>query len=209
MAGLRESKREARLRGITEAAIALFSERGFEATTMEAIAEAAGLGTGALYNYFPSKAELLLGIIARRTPPFAEELERIAAAAKASPEAALMKAVDTYLESFSFYPRLLWRDFAVTCLSKGLPLFSMIEEVDTPFIACFEAIAGASLRQPAGSERSKLLARNMYAVFFHAIMVYLSDESLDERGLRKRIDTQLGELIGKHEGARGGTNDEE
>ena len=105
MAGLRESKREARLRGITEAAIALFSERGFEATTMEAIAEAAGLGTGTLYNYFPSKAEpLLLGIIALRTPPFAEELERIAAAAKASPEAALMKAVDTYLESFSFYP---------------------------------------------------------------------------------------------------------
>jgi AcrR family transcriptional regulator len=196
--GLRESKREERLQRIVDAAVALFTENGFEATTMEGIAEAAKLGTGTLYNYFPSKAELLLGIISLRTPPFAEELERIAGDAETSPRAALRKAIDAYLESFSFYPRLLWRDFAITCLSKGLPLFAMIEEVDAPFIACVEAIAENLVQSSKGS---KLLARNMYSVLIHSIMLYLSDESIDENGLRNRIDVQLSALIAQHEGA--------
>src|SRR5512133_771333 len=119
MPGRRDANREERLKRIVEAALALFAEKGFEATTLECIAERAKLGTGTLYNYFPSKGELLLGIIALRAPPFEEELMHIAQKASNSPKAAIQKAIDVYLESFAFYPRKLWRDFAVTCLSKS------------------------------------------------------------------------------------------
>jgi len=44
---------------ITEAALALFRERGYEATTMRAIAERAGVSTGNAYYYFGSKEELI------------------------------------------------------------------------------------------------------------------------------------------------------
>jgi AcrR family transcriptional regulator len=44
---------------IVEAALALFRERGFEATTMRDIARQAGVSTGNAYYYFGSKEELI------------------------------------------------------------------------------------------------------------------------------------------------------
>ena len=44
---------------IMEAAISVFRERGYEGTTIPAIAERAGIAQGTLYNYFPSKERLL------------------------------------------------------------------------------------------------------------------------------------------------------
>lgn len=44
---------------ITEAALSLFRSRGYEATTMRAIAQQAGVSTGSAYYYFASKEELI------------------------------------------------------------------------------------------------------------------------------------------------------
>ncbi len=44
---------------ILEAALDLFSERGYRAASMPEIARAAGTAVGNLYRYFPSKEELL------------------------------------------------------------------------------------------------------------------------------------------------------
>ena len=45
---------------ILEAALDLFQERGYEATTMRAIAERADVSLGSSYHYFPSKEHLVL-----------------------------------------------------------------------------------------------------------------------------------------------------
>lgn len=45
---------------ILQAALDLFQERGYEATTMRAIAERAGVSLGSSYHYFPSKEHLVL-----------------------------------------------------------------------------------------------------------------------------------------------------
>ena len=44
---------------ILEAALEVFRERGYEGTTIPAIADRAGIAQGTLYNYFPSKEKLL------------------------------------------------------------------------------------------------------------------------------------------------------
>lgn len=46
---------------IERAAFALFAERGFEATTLDAIAEAVGVGRRTLLRYFPSKNDICWG----------------------------------------------------------------------------------------------------------------------------------------------------
>ena len=51
--------RRSRLR-IREAARALFRERGFDATTLRAIAERAGMGASSIYRHIRSKEELLV-----------------------------------------------------------------------------------------------------------------------------------------------------
>ena len=43
-----------------EAAINLFGERGYESTSVSALAKAAGIGKGTIYSYFASKNEILL-----------------------------------------------------------------------------------------------------------------------------------------------------
>ncbi|MDF1705092.1 MAG: helix-turn-helix domain containing protein [Aeromicrobium sp.] len=53
--GLRETNATRTRTTITEAAMALFLQRGYEATTMEDVAEAAEVGLSTLYRYFPSK----------------------------------------------------------------------------------------------------------------------------------------------------------
>jgi AcrR family transcriptional regulator len=57
--GARTARAEQTRAAITEAALALFRDRGYEAATMRAIAQRAGVSTGNAYYYFSSKEELI------------------------------------------------------------------------------------------------------------------------------------------------------
>ena len=62
MAGLREDKKQQTQLTIMESARKIFSEKGFQKASMVEIAKDAEVGTGTIYNYFPSKGALLLRI---------------------------------------------------------------------------------------------------------------------------------------------------
>ena len=65
---------------ITEAALALFRERGYEAATMRAIAHRAGVSTGNAYYYFSSKEELIQEFYARNQSDHLAASRRVLAA---------------------------------------------------------------------------------------------------------------------------------
>lgn len=50
-------------RDIARAAMGVFSERGFDATSMSLVAVAAGVGKGTIYEYFDSKDEMIAAAI--------------------------------------------------------------------------------------------------------------------------------------------------
>jgi AcrR family transcriptional regulator len=58
--GLRERKRRETLHRIAEQGLRLFLTSGYEATTLDAIAEAAGISRRTFFYYFKSKEEILL-----------------------------------------------------------------------------------------------------------------------------------------------------
>ena len=60
----RERRIAARKEQILHAAAGLFAEKGFHRTTTRDIAEAADVAEGTLYNYFESKEDLLIAILA-------------------------------------------------------------------------------------------------------------------------------------------------
>jgi mycofactocin system transcriptional regulator len=62
---------------IEEAAFALFEERGFEATTMDDIAGALGVGRRTLFRYYPSKNDILWGRFDEGLRGFAETFAAI------------------------------------------------------------------------------------------------------------------------------------
>lgn len=57
--GLRERKRQQTLQRITDAAMRLFAQRGYDETTLEAVAEAAEISQRGFFHYFASKEDIL------------------------------------------------------------------------------------------------------------------------------------------------------
>jgi AcrR family transcriptional regulator len=56
------AEKDATRRRILDAAVQMFRGRGFEATTTRDIADAAGIATGTLFNYFPSKEAIVISL---------------------------------------------------------------------------------------------------------------------------------------------------
>jgi AcrR family transcriptional regulator len=58
--GLRERKRRETKRRLAETGLKLFLEQGYEETTLDAIAEAAGVSRRTVFHYFDQKEDILL-----------------------------------------------------------------------------------------------------------------------------------------------------
>lgn len=58
MGATREEKKRKTKKAIIKAALRLFDEKGFEKTSIEELARAAGIGKGTIYTYFQNKAEI-------------------------------------------------------------------------------------------------------------------------------------------------------
>jgi AcrR family transcriptional regulator len=93
--GLRERKKEQTRRLIAETARRLFSERGFEHVTIAEIAEAADVAVQTVFNYFPTKEDLVYW----RLSSFEGEL--LAAVREREPGQAAIAAFQTFLLSQS------------------------------------------------------------------------------------------------------------
>jgi AcrR family transcriptional regulator len=79
--GLRERKKRETLQRIAETGLKLFIANGYERTTLEAIAEAAGISRRTFFYYFKSKEEVLLawqgsGFLDALRPAMLEESPR-------------------------------------------------------------------------------------------------------------------------------------
>ena len=80
---------------LEQAAFALFAARGFEGTTVDEIAAAAGIGRRTFFRYFPSKNDIPWGA-------FEDELERMRVRLKACPpEVPLADALRVALIDFN------------------------------------------------------------------------------------------------------------
>ena len=80
---------------LEQAAFALFAARGFDATTVDEIAAAAGIGRRTFFRYFPSKNDIPWGA-------FEDELERMRIRLKACPpEVPLADAIRVALIDFN------------------------------------------------------------------------------------------------------------
>jgi AcrR family transcriptional regulator len=100
-------KQAARHQAILAAARAAAAEGGMAAVQVASVAERAGIATGTVYRYFPSKAELvtaLIGIMAER------EVAAIGKAGKAAPGplSALAASIATFAARALRQRKLIW-----------------------------------------------------------------------------------------------------
>lgn len=123
MTGLRERQKADRGRRILAAAVERFRREGFRDARIEDLAGDAEVSVGTVYNYFPSKGDLLMATVALEV----EEVLAAGAALVAGPprgvEAALLALIEGYYDhSLTYLTKEMWR--AAMAIS--------IEAPDTP-----------------------------------------------------------------------------
>jgi AcrR family transcriptional regulator len=74
-----QQRSERRLAGFLDTAAELFAEVGFEAATMQAIADRSGSSIGALYNYFPDKQSVAATLLTTYSEKLRASLESLMA----------------------------------------------------------------------------------------------------------------------------------
>jgi len=103
--------KEIRERQIKEAALMLFSEKGFHNTTITQIAEAADLGKGTIYWYWKSKEDLAFSLVSDMLQDFLSLIEEARDGEGTVIErfvGMVSKVADLYYEETD-YLRLLWK----------------------------------------------------------------------------------------------------
>jgi AcrR family transcriptional regulator len=95
----RERKKDETRQRIFKAAIRLFRDRGFEATTVDDITEKADVAKGTFFNYFPRKDSVLAYLSLKRL----EEIEANAGDIVAARRPARAKLIEIYTGAASAY----------------------------------------------------------------------------------------------------------
>ena len=131
MSGLRERQRADRHRRILEAAASLFRRSGYEGAKMEAIAAAAEVSVGTIYNYYRNKGDILVAIVSMEV----NEVLNAGRDIVATPPENVADAIDTLIgiyidHSLIYLSKEMWRQAMATST----------QQPDSPFGKTYTAL---------------------------------------------------------------------
>lgn len=122
-------------------------ERGYEATTTNHIAEAAGISPGSLYQYFPNKTAILARVIDRYSAEMAARMSRAFLRSLSAPTRDGVRAtVTALLDAYEEQPDLLRVFVEQTPRTHNSPRAVFARRMDDMTTAAIAA-------QPGGGER--------------------------------------------------------
>ena len=123
MAGLRAKHKADRHQRIVEAAAGLFRTQGYDSVKMEAIAAAAEVSIGTIYNYYKNKGDLLVAIVSMEVHEVLAAGERVIADPPRNAEKAVAKLISNYIEHALVYlSKEMWRQaMAITTQQPDSP----------------------------------------------------------------------------------------
>ena len=167
---LREAKRLATARRISDCALALTADRGLEGWTMDDLAEAADVSRRTLFNYVPAKVDAIIG------PRPVVNPEAVATFVAGGPHGRLLDDLrvlaGVILDEEDFDPATVQvrREILTTNPRLLLTVHERFEEVTGELVDQILAREGADF----GTHRARLLVRLLVAVF-DACLIDLTD----------------------------------
>ena len=116
-AGLRERQKQERFNRIIGAATSQFAVQGIDSTTMANIAREAGVSTPTVFNYFPSKDELLLALVVDVHHQTREKVSRLVPQDYPNRAGAVAGFLGMYTTmSLAKISRAIWRHVEASCI---------------------------------------------------------------------------------------------
>jgi TetR/AcrR family transcriptional regulator len=187
---------------ILESADNLFAAQGFDATTMQRIAEAAGLARGTPSYFFSSKEKLFQAVLERENEVFIHVVpEALQRAGEASKEILLETLVDVYFDVIVTQPRF-FRLLQWTALQHP-ELISSVEMHRKNFELAEEAVATITRGKLPKAEQQQWVLSIVGMCTFHAFFApmfqgWLKSSATEKRFLesrRKHLKTLLRSAI--------------
>jgi AcrR family transcriptional regulator len=170
---------------ILTAALDLFASKGYRATTMRDIAQAAGVSLGLAYRYFSSKEDLLIAFYERCAVDLRSEIDELPRSSSAQRYTSVLRKVmlrlTPYRESFAemggvyLNPRDdvgVLSDKLAPIRAEGCGLFKQV-------------LAGASDAAPARTLDD--LATLAYAGYFMLLLFWVNDTTDDQAATEKLL----------------------
>lgn len=127
MSGLRERQKVGRRKRILAGAREHFRERGYEATSIENIAEAAEVSAVTIYNHYRTKGGVLLALVSESDSLLIAKIQKLMASPPADPlDAVCAFAATINKHAFSYLNREIWRHVIATSILEGNSEFGQV-----------------------------------------------------------------------------------
>jgi len=189
-AGTTAQGHEARRR-LYETALELIGRKGYEATTLRDVAEAAGVSVGLLYKYFPSKRAVVLALYDQLSAEYADR----ASAMKAGRwRDRFLFALRTCLEVLGPYRRTLSAMAPILVVDPAEGVFASRTQFSRHRVERVfqEVVTGAS--DAPSTKLAEPLGRLLYLLHLAVILWWLLDKSSNQRATQALL-TLIGKIL--------------
>jgi len=166
---------------IEDAAVALFMEQGYHATSMRQIAERAGLALGGIYNYFSGKDELFEAIIIDKHP-YKQVLPAILSAEGESAEEFLRNAAHIIFTELDSRPDFMKLMFIEMLEFKGIHGAKIINEIFPKVFPVFERLV--KTRKSLRVSNPAILVRSFFGMI---ISFYITKAVINDSFITKLL----------------------
>lgn len=187
--GRRERQKALRERRILRAAAELFGRRGYARTTMEDVARRAKLAVGTLYNYFPSKAEIVLALLRRDTGEALAAADAVLDAPSDDPAEAIAALFDVYVDLLAGHDRHQLRELVAASIIQPDPIGRAAFEIDLRLVSQLAGLLvrlrdGGSLAADLDAPRA---ATTLYAVYATWFVLYATLDEVTVERVRQEV----------------------
>ncbi len=193
----RERKKRQARQDILDAARQLIGERGYPAATMRDIATAADISYQTLYNYFPTKSQILQALLLGNVERLGASIGQIIEAYDHDLLATLEAVNRARMTAFAAGDRNLWQVVAAEIFQHSAEADTIYHAVDQAAHRLLQALFAAA--QQVGeldkTVSSTLLADTVFALSEYAFGRFIADPTIAEDDALGRLAAQAELLI--------------
>ncbi len=193
---LREQKKQKVQESILQNAGNLFVTKGYAGTTLEEIAARAEIGVGTLYNYYDSKAEVFLAIMADKMDFTVAEIDGLFGDAETDLVDLILKFIREASKPFLLINNEVWQELISVALGVTKPenvLLQRLIQVDNQFMSQLEKCFNYLINQGAIASNypAKQAAGVIYSIILSQFLFYIYDQGMTREQFISSTEEQI------------------